>query len=206
MNRTIFSIMFAICSAIIIMNLGNYKGKFYELTAPKVTKATLNKSTLNFETQSLKYLEFEYLICKSFTPCSASTMNLGPDQIIEICKNSLEKLKEIKIDNQMPEDVKTNMNIFLTSMMHSVQRNINRNEIHHSNKRGDGRGETMMSPLKNWEIDTCTEKSIPQKLRTIYGFVNFSDKKIIDCNDITKQYESLNNSTLKNESSKTERP
>jgi hypothetical protein len=70
-----------------------------------------------------------------------------------------------------------------------VRRNINRQQMHHSNKSGDHRGESFISQIFNWEIDTCTEKSIPQKLRQIYGFSKFSPNKIIDCKDIEAYYE-----------------
>jgi hypothetical protein len=174
------------------MKLGNFKGKYFELTSPKITNSTLLKSKLDIESQSKLYLEFEYDICKAFIPCASATLNLAPNQVSSECMVSANKLSKIYVDSDFPDAVKENMTIYLTSMRHSVQRNINRYEGHYSNKRGgEVYGETMSSPIKNWEIDTCTEKSIPQKLRNLYGFSKFSNKRITTCDDIIPYFESI---------------
>ena len=180
---------FSILTMILMFKFGTVRGKFNELLTPSVKMSSLKKSKLTLEQQRELYLKFEYEICQAFVPCANSTLTGNSENIFVSCTIAKKKLAKISISPFFPDDVAKNMKLFLTSMEHSMTRSVNQWEVHRNGRMG----ESLMSSIKNWEIETCAYNSVPQKMRRIYGIDKLAAKKIVTCDDINQIY---SNSTL----------
>lgn len=167
-----------------IYRIGHLYGKFKELTAPNLNPKLLSESILSKREQQKLYLDFEYKICKAFVPCASSTLTGNSDNIFINCTVAKKAISKISISSQFPRAVRENMQIYLTSMEHSMIRSINQWEVHRNGRMG----ESMSSAITNWEIETCSVKSIPQRLRHLYGLDTSTVSQVVTCDDIEKLY------------------
>jgi len=164
----------------IAFSFGKWRGRWKEWTVPELKREVLSKSTLSFEEQKKLVLEFDYLVCKGVIPCGNATNSGNPEFIQKTCLEGLNQLKNIVIPQVLPMAVQKNMELYLQSSMNSNQLMMDAWEI----QKDKVKGASLLSTMRNWEIDTCTAKSIPQKMRRLYQLNGSDSQGLITCKEI----------------------
>lgn len=170
---------------LILMSVGKWRGKLAEWRAPKLTSSVLKQSTLPFEEQKKLYLEFEIRICRAITPCLESTHTSDSTLIKSKCEEGLSQLNSIYISRELPSAVRENMKIYLSSSKNTANLLMDAWKT----KAGRVKGASLFSTMTNWEIDTCSSKSIPQKMRRLFDLHPTDSKTIMNCKDIEQIYQ-----------------
>ena len=165
-------------------SFGKWRGKWQEWMAPELKREVLSKSTLSFEAQKKLFLDFDYRVCKAIIPCGEVSMTGNPEQIQKTCQIGLNELNAPVIPASLPSAIKKNMQLYLQSSINGNKLMIDAWQI-----QGDKvKGASLISTMKNWEIDTCTYKSIPQKMRRLYQLNGSDSHTLITCKEIEQMY------------------
>lgn len=169
---------------IMSLSLGKWRGRWKEWMAPELKREVLSKSTLNFEEQKKLFLEFDYKVCRAIVTCGDATRTGNPVEIQNVCKTGLRELNSIFIPGELPAAVKKNMEIYLQSSINGNKLMMDAWEI----KADKIKGASLISTITNWEIDTCSYKSIPQKMRRLYLLNGSASRSILTCKEIEQMH------------------
>ncbi len=151
-----------------------FKGSLVQWTTPKMNFHQTKEINTSFTEQQKKVSQFSLELCKAYQPCSSAVQNGEPFQIQTACSTSEERLKKIILPQLIPRSIQKNLEIYLQSTINST-------------KFMRLSWETRISSLKKyflWEVDTCSEKSIPQQIYKIYQFNRLLQSEQITCDVI----------------------
>ncbi len=156
---------------LIIYKYRSLKGEFIQWTLPQMTLSTANELDTSFSEQQKQISLFSLDLCKAYQPCSIAVQSDEAFQIQKECSSSEERLKKIFLPQRIPQSVQKNLQIYLQSTINST-------------KYMRLSWETQISSLQKyflWEIDTCSEKSIPQQIYRIYKFDKLLQSEKVNC-------------------------
>jgi hypothetical protein len=165
-----------------VMSFGSLRAKWYELTAPKLTEQDLINSPVSVEAQRQRLIEFEFKLCQASTSCADATLGGEQAMIVATCKDSARRIAALAIPPELPPAVKKNLSVYHQSMINSE------NLIADRWKEKDLDGGRLWTFLKNWEVDTCSSNSIPQKVRRLYQLDRLSQASLVTCKEIEDLY------------------
>jgi hypothetical protein len=156
----------------------------YELTAEKPKKEDLIKVKASVNEQRNILLEFEHQICQSKLQCVEAARDAEAEVILTTCTKSLNDLISLKVPKELPAPVRSNLELYLSSMKNGAQKTVDQWEKKVHGKNGGG----FLTSITNWEIDSSSYKSIPQSIRRLYGLDKMADVKILTCVELNNLY------------------
>jgi len=180
----LYSFIFISAFFLIFYLGGKVKSELKILSLSKLNaKEVHNFKAMTFEDQKKAILVFYKSICVTTSPCSLSTQQDTPDYIVAVCQKASKEVKNVIIPTLLPASVKEHLVIYRDSMKNSMNK---LEEAYQKTQKGNLKGVNILNSFKNWEIDTCTEKSVPQKLLQFYGITRDLNLKVVTCDDLLK--------------------
>lgn len=168
---------------ILVTQIGAIRGKWKEVTAPRMQTEDIATINATIDEQRQELIDYNYKVCQAFDLCASANLKMKNSEIVQACMRSAEQLTEIQISNIFPTSVKKNIEVFHQSMINGAV-NI-ANAWGHVGKRGGA----FWTHITNWEIDTCGQQSIPQKVYRLYGIQEVSHVKIVTCREIVRLHQ-----------------
>jgi len=159
----------------------NFMGHWKEFWAPRLRFTDLSSSSLPVAEQKRLVIGFARSICDYSTPCSESTFSSDPHLIANVCYKSASEISKLKVPELLPESVKTNLEIYRQSMINSQNKTADRWAATLKD------GGSFWTFFSNWEIDTCSFSSIPQKVFRFYHLDVEFNSKIVTCENLKKE-------------------
>ena len=145
---------------------------------PELKKLEKSITPTEFSLQQMVLLKYKKRVCEIFEPCAAATMLSNSSEVIKNCNSAYTELSILQIPEELPEEIKKYLGIYQQSLL-------NNTEITSvSWDKSVNPFKALKTKLTNWEVDTCSFESIPQKVYRFYKFDEVAKTKLVTCKEI----------------------